>query len=76
MPSENKYREVSSVSFCGDFQAQRAKIRYRDENQKIQFARTINGSGLAIDRIVAILLEQYQQNGEFIIPKALKPYFN
>lgn len=76
MPSENKYREVSSVSFCGDFQAQRAKIRYRDENQKIQFACTINGSGLAIDRIVAILLEQYQQNGEFIIPKALKPYFN
>ncbi|WP_434337186.1 serine--tRNA ligase [Mesomycoplasma conjunctivae] len=77
MPSENKYREVSSISYCGDFQAQRAKIRYRDQNGKVVYAHTINGSGLAIDRIVAILLEQYQEkDGTWRVPTILEKYFN
>ncbi|MDW2933579.1 serine--tRNA ligase [Mesomycoplasma ovipneumoniae] len=76
LPSEQTYREVSSISYCGDFQARRAKIRYRDEKNNI-YAHTINGSGLAIDRIVAILLEQNQNpDGSWIIPEVLKPYFN
>ncbi|MDO6856421.1 serine--tRNA ligase [Mesomycoplasma ovipneumoniae] len=76
LPSEQTYREVSSISYCGDFQARRAKIRYRDEKNNI-YAHTINGSGLAIDRIVAILLEQNQNpDGSWTIPEVLKPYFN
>ncbi|MHA0312152.1 serine--tRNA ligase [Mesomycoplasma ovipneumoniae] len=76
LPSEQTYREVSSISYCGDFQARRAKIRYRDEKNNL-YAHTINGSGLAIDRIVAILLEQNQNpDGSWTIPEVLKPYFN
>ncbi|MHA0261648.1 serine--tRNA ligase [Mesomycoplasma ovipneumoniae] len=76
LPSEQTYREVSSISYCGDFQSRRAKIRYRDEKNNI-YAHTINGSGLAIDRIVAILLEQNQNpDGSWTIPEVLKPYFN
>ncbi|WP_069097925.1 serine--tRNA ligase [Mesomycoplasma ovipneumoniae] len=76
LPSEQTYREVSSISYCGDFQARRAKIRYRDEKNNI-YAHTINGSGLAIDRIVAILLEQNQNpDGSWTVPEVLKPYFN
>ncbi|WP_337895620.1 serine--tRNA ligase [Mesomycoplasma ovipneumoniae] len=76
LPSEQTYREVSSISYCGDFQARRAKIRYRDEKNNV-YAHTINGSGLAIDRIVAILLEQNQNpDGSWTIPEVLKPYFN
>lgn len=76
LPSEQTYREISSISYCGDFQARRAKIRYRDEKNNI-YAHTINGSGLAIDRIVAILLEQNQNpDGSWTVPEVLKPYFN
>ncbi|WP_337899229.1 serine--tRNA ligase [Mesomycoplasma ovipneumoniae] len=76
LPSEQTYREVSSISYCGDFQGRRAKIRYRDEKNNV-YAHTINGSGLAIDRIVAILLEQNQNpDGSWTIPEVLKPYFN
>ncbi|MBG0730975.1 serine--tRNA ligase [Mycoplasma sp. 'Moose RK'] len=75
LPSEQTYREVSSISFCGDFQARRAKIRYRDGKHN-RYAHTINGSGLAIDRIVAVLLEQYQNpDGSWSVPKILEPYF-
>lgn len=77
MPSEQVYREVSSISLCSDFQARRAMIRYRNENKKTQYANTINGSGLAIDRIIAIILEQYQNpDGSISIPKVLIPYMN
>ncbi|WP_029513749.1 serine--tRNA ligase [Mycoplasmopsis primatum] len=75
LPSELKYREISSVSYMGDFQARRAMIRYRDENGNIQFAHTMNGSGLAIDRLIAALLENYQNpDGTISIPKKLIPY--
>ncbi|VEU59572.1 serine--tRNA ligase [Mesomycoplasma neurolyticum] len=76
LPSEQRFREVSSISYFGDFQARRAKIRYK-ENNKNHYAHTINGSGLAIDRVFAAILEQYQnENGTITIPKVLVPYMN
>lgn len=76
-PSQNRYREVSSISFFGEFQARRLKIRYRDENNKMHYAMTINGSGLAIDRTIAAILENYQnKDGSVSIPKVLLPYFD
>ncbi len=77
LPSEQRFREVSSISYFGDFQGRRAKIRYKDENNKTEFAHTINGSGLAIDRVFAALVEQYQnEDGSIDIPKVLQPYMN
>ena len=77
LPSEQRFREVSSISYFGDFQARRAKIRYKNENNKIEFAHTINGSGLAIDRVFAALIEQYQnEDGSIDIPQILIPYMN
>lgn len=77
LPSEQKFREVSSISYFGDFQARRAKIRYKNKDGKIKYAHTINGSGLAIDRVIAVLLEQYQnKDGSIDIPNALKPYIS
>ncbi|TPE57706.1 serine--tRNA ligase [[Mycoplasma] falconis] len=74
MPSEQKYRETSSISIFKDFQARRAKIRYK-ENGKTKYAYTINGSGLAIDRVVASILENYQnEDGTISVPKVLIPY--
>ena len=75
IPSENRYRETSSVSSFGDFQCRRAKIRYKDKNGNNQYAYTINGSGLAIDRVIATILEIYQnKDGTITIPKVLVPY--
>lgn len=75
IPSEMKFREISSISYFETFQARRAKIRYKDQNSKIQFAHTINGSGLAIDRTIAAILEQYQnEDGSIAIPDVLVPY--
>ena len=77
LPSEQRFREVSSISYFGDFQARRAKIRYYNQDKKTKFAHTINGSGLAIDRVIAAILEQYQnEDGSIDIPKALIPYMN
>lgn len=77
LPSEIKFREVSSVSYVGDFQARRAMIRYKDANGETQYAHTMNGSGLAIDRIVAAILENYQNpDGSVSVPKVLIPYMN
>ncbi len=77
LPSEQRYREVSSISYFGDFQARRAMIRYKNSLNEINFAHTINGSGLAIDRVVAAILEQYQnQDGTIDIPEKLLPYMN
>ncbi|TNK95044.1 serine--tRNA ligase, partial [Mycoplasmopsis pullorum] len=77
LPSEIKFREVSSVSYVGDFQARRAMIRYKDANGETQYAHTMNGSGLAIDRIVAAILENYQNpDGSVSVPKVLVPYMN
>ncbi|MGM0471076.1 MAG: serine--tRNA ligase [Bacillota bacterium] len=75
-PSYNTYREISSCSNFEDFQARRAGIRYRpEENAKAEFVHTINGSGLAIGRTVAAILENYQQeDGSVVIPEALCSY--
>ncbi|KAI92887.1 serine--tRNA ligase [Spiroplasma melliferum] len=75
MPGQNKYREISSCSNCLDFQARRMKLRYRDDNE-IKYVHTLNGSGLAIDRLIAAILENYQnEDGTITIPKKLQPYF-
>jgi seryl-tRNA synthetase len=76
MPSYNRYVEISSCSNCGDFQARRAGIRYRDGlTGKQQFAHTRNGSGVAVGRTVAAILENYQnEDGSVQIPAALVPY--
>lgn len=77
IPSEEKYRETSSISICNDFQARRAKIRYRNDEGKTTYAFTMNGSGLAIDRVMAAILENYQNSdGSINIPKVLIPYMN
>ena len=76
LPGQNAYREISSCSWFGDFQARRAKIRYRDEPKgKPQLAHTLNGSGLAIGRTLVAILEQYQnEDGSVTVPDALRPY--
>jgi seryl-tRNA synthetase len=75
VPSQNKYREISSISNCGDFQARRANIRFRNKEGKVEFAHTLNGSGLAVGRTVVAILENYQQkDGSVQIPEALQPY--
>ena len=77
LPSENKYREISSCSSCSTFQAQRMKTRYRNENKETVFVGTLNGSGLAVGRTLIAVLENYQQkNGSIIVPKVLRPYMN
>lgn len=76
LPGQNAYREISSCSNCGDFQARRMNARYRPEGQKgTEFVHTLNGSGLAVGRTLVAVLENYQQeNGSVLIPDALKPY--
>lgn len=75
VPSQNKYREISSISNCGDFQARRASIRMRNKEGKVEFAHTLNGSGLAVGRTVVAILENYQQkDGSVQIPEALWGY--
>lgn len=76
MPSYGTYKEISSCSNFGDYQARRANIRYRDkETGKVQFVHTINGSGLAVGRTFAAIVENYQQeDGTIIIPEVLRKY--
>jgi seryl-tRNA synthetase len=75
LPSENKYREISSCSSCGSFQARRMKARYKNEKNENIFVGTLNGSGLAIGRTLIAILENYQQSdGSILIPDVLKPY--
>ena len=76
MPSYNAYKEISSCSNYGDYQARRANIRYRDkESGKTRFVHTINGSGLAVGRTFAAIVENYQQeDGTIIIPEVLRKY--
>ncbi|HEY9899869.1 MAG TPA: serine--tRNA ligase [Pantanalinema sp.] len=74
MPAQDKYREISSCSNCGDFQARRGGLRFRRDKQ-VQFPHTLNGSGVAVGRTVAAILENYQQaDGSVVIPEALRPY--
>lgn len=75
LPAQNTYREISSCSDCTDFQARRAQIRYRDEDGHVNLVHTLNGSGLAVGRTVAAILENYQnEDGTVTIPEALVPY--
>ena len=76
LPGQNCYREISSCSNFGDFQARRASIRFREEEKsKPEFVHTINGSGLAVGRtLVAILENGQQEDGSVVIPEVLRPY--
>jgi len=77
IPSENKYREISSCSSCGSFQARRMKARYKNKNNETNFVGTLNGSGLAVGRTLIAIMENCQQvDGSIIIPKVLRPYMN
>lgn len=77
MSAQNKYREISSCSNCTDFQARRAQIRYRDEDGKVKLVHTLNGSGLAVGRTVAAILENYQnEDGSVTVPEVLVPYMH
>ena len=77
LPSQERYREISSCSNFEGFQARRANIRFRAKGQKPQFLHTLNGSGLAIGRTVVAILENYQQaDGSVTIPEALQPYLH
>ena len=75
LPSEKKYREISSCSSCGQFQARRMKARYKNEKNETDFLGTLNGSGLAVGRTLIAIMENYQQkDGSIIVPDVLKPY--
>ncbi|MBD1174790.1 serine--tRNA ligase [Pelagibacterales bacterium SAG-MED01] len=77
LPSENKYREISSCSSCSTFQAIRMKARYKNQKKETLYAGTLNGSGLAVGRTLIAILENYQQkDGSITIPKVLRPYMN
>ncbi|EAH7801000.1 serine--tRNA ligase [Campylobacter jejuni] len=76
LPGQNKYREISSVSNCRDFQARRAKIRYKNEQGKNELVHTLNGSSLAVGRTLVVIMENYQdKEGKIHIPDVLKKYF-
>ena len=76
IPSENSYREISSCSSCGTFQAKRMNTKYKD-SRKIDFVATLNGSGLAVGRLMIALMENYQnQDGSVTIPSVLRKYMN
>ena len=75
IPSENKYREISSCSSCGQFQARRMKSKFKNLKTDSDFVGTLNGSGLAIGRTLIAIMENYQQkDGSIVIPEVLKPY--
>jgi seryl-tRNA synthetase len=78
LPGQNKYREISSVTNCGDFQARRMKARYKEINAKeTNFVHTLNGSALAVGRTLVAVLENYQnEDGSITIPEVLVPYMN
>jgi seryl-tRNA synthetase len=76
LPGQGRYREISSCSNCGDFQARRMKARFREAGAKgTRFVHTLNGSGLAVGRTLLAVLENYQQaDGSIVTPDALRPY--
>ena len=77
LPGQNCYREISSCSNCGDFQARRMKARMKNKDGKNSYIHSLNGSALAIGRTLVAILENYQnEDGSITIPKALKPYMN
>lgn len=75
VPAQNTYREIASISNCGDFQARRMNGRFKDKDGKNHFVHTLNGSGLATGRTLVAVMENYQQeDGSIIIPEVLRPY--
>ncbi len=75
LPGQNKFREISSISNCGEFQARRASIRFRNAEGKVEYAHTLNGSGLAVGRTLVAIVENYQnEDGSINIPEALQKY--
>lgn len=77
IPSEGKYRETHSTSTCTDYQSRGMNIKYKDENGKIQFVHTLNGTAFAIGRIIIAIIENYQtKEGEIVIPEVLRKYTN
>jgi len=77
IPSENKYREISSCSSCGQFQARRMKAKYKNEKGNSDFLGTLNGSGLAVGRTLIAIMENYQQkDGSIVIPEVLRSYMH
>ena len=75
LPSQKKFREISSCSNCGDFQARRANIRFKKQGEKPTFAHTLNGSGLAVGRTLVAIMENYQrEDGSIEVPEVLRPY--
>ena len=77
LPSEEKYREISSCSSCSTFQATRMKTRYKNQKKETLHVGTLNGSGLAVGRTLIAVMENYQQNdGTILIPEKLRPYMN
>ena len=75
LPSENKYREISSCSSCGTFQARRMNAKFKSLDNEIAYVGTLNGSGLAVGRTLIAILENYQQkDGSIIVPEILRPY--
>jgi len=77
IPSEDKYREISSCSSCGQFQSRRMQAKYKNDKNETNFLGTLNGSGLAIGRTLIAIMENYQQkDGSITIPEVLRPYMN
>ena len=75
LPSQETYREISSISNCGDFQARRMNARYKFAEKDNRFVHTLNGSGLAVGRTLVAVLENYQnEDGSITVPNALLPY--
>src|SRR5208283_4552068 len=76
LPGQNRYREISSCSVCGDFQARRMNARYRPADSKAtRFVHTLNGSGVAVGRALVAVLENYQNvDGSVTVPEVLRPY--
>ena len=75
VPSQNTWREISSVSNCEGFQARRMGARYKNEQGKNEFLHTLNGSGVAVGRALVGVMENYQQaDGSIIVPEVLRPY--
>jgi len=78
LPGQGKYREISSCSNCGAFQARRMNARFKPKGQKgTEFVHTLNGSGLAVGRTLVAVMENYQQeDGSIVVPEVLRPYMN
>jgi seryl-tRNA synthetase len=75
LPGQDAYREISSCSICGDFQARRMNARFKSKDGKNQFVHTLNGSGVAVGRALIAVMETYQQaDGSIVVPDALAPY--